>query len=237
MQTNKRKKLHNKNMTETEPVVFILAGGKGSRMRSSTKSLIKIDPKNPDVLERNSLGRILSQIQSNGISKVVIFGGRNKAVIEEFIAEHGEKLSLKVSVEPDIKKDVWKGIYKKMHESLNPSQQALILNGDVVYKSSTIERTIKRAKRKIKFGTVYGRQVSRKGQKKLVFGWNAIIANREGLKRMAEGPNKPIGHLPHFKWSFWRGNAKLGKNFINLNRKPDIAKAKNLLRKKRWKAK
>ena len=233
MQRLKRNKtlIINENM---EPIVFIQAAGRGGRMGTSSKGLIKINPENPNELLQTNFGRLLAQLEYCGTKKVIVFIREKDKQHKAFVENHPE-LSIKVEFIEDIGFKGLKGNYQKMQNMLESSQLAVVFNIDDILRTETIEKTLRIAKKgKTRFRAVLGRKIST-----LRFTNSAFIAGKEHLSEMSRQiPLTAVTeNIPKTKL-IRRGNwVSFSKSHINLNSRTDVRKARQEVKKRKWRVK
>ncbi|MFH1587372.1 MAG: NTP transferase domain-containing protein [Candidatus Diapherotrites archaeon] len=219
-------------MAKKEPLVFVFAGGTGTRMGRADKCLIEIDPENKEVLHRTSLGRIIAQLKKNGVSKINVFAGKNREGLVAYLEKNQENIApIKVELHSEYE---WGEKHKKIRDMLKPSQSTLMLNADVVYRTSTLRRTLDLARKgRKRFAIAYGPEVrARKGIGiRPIFGWSAAIVREDAAHFLGD---KQLGHLNPARKALKGFGLRIAKPFVNLNRSEDVTLARKILKRKHW---
>ncbi len=200
-------------------------------MGTPAKCLLEVDPSNPVAIQRSCLGRLFSQLHASAVSEVYVLAGPNERIIREFVERNRGLIPLRVHFAGPLERS-WKLTHESIRAQLEPRQSALMLNADVVYRTPTIQRSVRlAAKSNSKFRPIFAREVQARMKLKPVFGYSAIIVREDGFSLL---PERQISDWFALKQGLRRASLTYSRTYINLNNKADLEKARKIMHKRAW---
>jgi len=221
-------------------VGVVFASGKGERMLPLTsgrmqKQVLEIfDSGNP--LEKTSLGRLVHQLQSTGVNRIVVVGGVRFKSLQTWPGKVNSHINVPILLvqEPDVGN--WNAHFSTVEKSLRAGETALIFPGDIVGKSELVTGAMKKAGGA---GKPFARPVfSRTVPEEKRFGVfpkqmvACFVANKKGLRQVCK---QKIGSWEHLRrFAAFPERALKGTltrhSIVNLNTPVDVQRARKFVK-------